>query len=88
MKIGTIFPHADIGSDPAAIRDFAHAVEAEQVHLVDFLCGRKPRMGIKYATPENWPTAYVAGNGPTAWRAPPESASVGYAPQNCHVSYR
>jgi len=30
MKIG-IFPHADIGSDPAAIRDFAQAVEAEQV---------------------------------------------------------
>jgi hypothetical protein len=30
MKIG-IFPPADIGSDPAAIRDFAQAVEAEQV---------------------------------------------------------
>jgi hypothetical protein len=31
MKISTIFPHADIGSEPAAIRDFAQAVEAEQV---------------------------------------------------------
>lgn len=31
MKISTIFPHADIGSHPAAIRDFAQAVEAEQV---------------------------------------------------------
>jgi hypothetical protein len=87
MKIGTIFPHADIGSDPAAIRDFACGGGGAGA-LVDFLCGRKPRMGIKYATPENWPTAYVAGTGPTAWRAPPESASVGYAPQNCHVSYR
>src|SRR4030095_3976330 len=28
VKIGTVFPHADIGSDPAAIRDFAQAVEA------------------------------------------------------------
>ena len=27
MKIGTVFPHADIGSDPAAVRDFAQAVE-------------------------------------------------------------
>ena len=25
MKISTIFPHADIGSDPAAIRNFAQA---------------------------------------------------------------
>ena len=28
MKLGTVFPHADIGTDPAAIRDFAQAVEA------------------------------------------------------------
>ena len=27
MKIGTVFPHADIGADPAAIRDFVQAVE-------------------------------------------------------------
>jgi hypothetical protein len=55
MKIGTIFPQADIGSHPAAIRDFAQAVEAEQVPSW-ILCGRKPRMGTKYATSENWPT--------------------------------
>jgi hypothetical protein len=24
--------------------------------FVDFLCGRKPRMGSKYATSEKWPT--------------------------------
>ena len=28
MKLGTVFPHADIGTDPAAVRDFAQAVEA------------------------------------------------------------
>jgi hypothetical protein len=27
MKLGTIFPNADIGTDPAAIRDYARAVE-------------------------------------------------------------
>jgi hypothetical protein len=31
MKINTILPQAEIGSDPAPIRDFAQAVEAEQV---------------------------------------------------------
>jgi len=27
VKIGVVFPHAETGTDPAAIRDFAQAVE-------------------------------------------------------------
>ncbi len=55
MKIGTILPHADTGSDPAAIRDFAGGGGGADA-FVDFLCGRKPRMVTEYATSENWPT--------------------------------
>ncbi len=44
MKIGAVFPHLEIGSDPIVIRDWAQA--AEEIgysHLLPFAIGLTPR---------------------------------------------
>jgi hypothetical protein len=37
MKVGVVFPQVEIGNDPAAIRDYAQAVEAMgYTHILTF----------------------------------------------------
>lgn len=45
MKLGAVFPQTEIGDDPAAVRDFAQAVEAMGLHhllIYDHVVGADP----------------------------------------------
>ena len=54
MKIGVVFPQTEIGSDPAAIRDYAQAVEAlGYTHILAFdsVVGANPDTASSWWTP-------------------------------------
>ena len=48
MRIGAIFPQTEIGSDPAAVRDWAQAVEAMGYRLHS---GLRPCPGREHHQP-------------------------------------
>jgi probable F420-dependent oxidoreductase len=67
MRIGCTFPHADIGNDPAAIRDFAQAAEAlgyAHIMIYDHVLGavhadRKPPLAGPYTEHSPFHEAFV-----------------------------